>query len=944
MSIINQNLSLEMQEKYLKVIEGRELNIRLANEISSPDNLFYPAFLQGMTALREIVLQTRTFYQEGNAECLLKGFDNDSLSLYNGNIIAFEAQRGYGKTQTMLSFSHYLKRISGVYKQDCEYWKCGARRNTYVEDKKELSIFRESADNSTTCIPRFIVLPMIAPSALEEKQKLLHVILSRLYSYASEQAKDLNDDERINLSCILQKCLSGINGFKKLEENNTYDDFSSLQDVSDGLALRKHFWELLHFLSIKPERGGTAPENTFFVIQLDDVDSQIKYGYQVLDDIRKYLIIPNLVILISTDEDLLFRSIQEEHLQQFKSLKEIDPLYMPSIVAKISKKYINKLIPPSHMIHLPRLEHYMENSKVRLKLYYLKKDISDIDFKRYFLENREHEISENELLVLPWQQASVGFDIQETLFQLIFRKTGIVFSMHSNYMHNIIPRSLRGLCQLLFFLKGMEDIPVFTEKDFESEYAYISAWENRIRITELNLSYFKNYFINEWLDVKATRSSKDRNDRQFLRDLLDAPETDRVFLSIEYLSRCFPQSTDLQETLINLQDRKREAENELNKLPMNTSVTSKIKKKQDLQETINKINAELSTLNDSTPPNTIMGLNQYMLELSKTHRKSEDYLLLFSIHVLLSIASHMMILQEMKRSISMYLLNCENELSKRGFTNYFAFTLDPKNMSMPRTFPAQHERHIYLEINDLKIPVTTSISQEEAKTLWKNIDKIYKNLANLSFYRSIFNCFTVSEKNTNPIRLNILCFPTILLNLGKTLNPLAMETIDRQKTEAENMSDSMGLSKKFQKRLYYMQELPTFILSNWDVQEKIYKYLETRLGSLRNDNPDYAGSLSKLADNTKGNNYTELCELQLGEDDFVDLSEYLFSGIDTFLRNEYKLQMSYLFQVFPKDENGVPNVGLADAFIHCMYDDGQLFSNADFSHFLWSIFMKKGIL
>ena len=128
----------DISPKYLKVVRGKELNIRLAGEICSPRNMLYTAYQQAHGAVREIVNQTIT-YNEEYSKLREDYCKNDLLARYNGNIIAFEAQRGYGKTQTMMSFSYLLDQLKEI-------------------------------DGMPT---RFVVLPMIAPSALEEKQNLL---------------------------------------------------------------------------------------------------------------------------------------------------------------------------------------------------------------------------------------------------------------------------------------------------------------------------------------------------------------------------------------------------------------------------------------------------------------------------------------------------------------------------------------------------------------------------------------------------------------------------------------------------------------------------------------------------------------------------------------------------------------------------------------------------
>lgn len=925
MSSENQIPDLNMPEKYVKIIEGKELNIRLAEEITSRRSLFYSAFQQARDALEMIVNQTRTFYEDGEYKCLVEGYDDDCLSLYNGSIIAFEAQRGYGKTQTMLSFSHWMENLHAPFVRGCRHRGCGEQLPCACDHRKASTCYDADEKDACTNMPLFVVLPMIAPSAFEEKQNLLYVVLSRLYNHAQDlvREKNMSEEKRMELSRILQKCLSGINGFKKLDCQSSYDDFSSLQDVCDGLALRKHFWELLYFLA-KEEAG---PCDTFFVIQLDDVDSQIKNGYQVLDDIRKYLLIPNLVILMSTDEDLLFRAIQEEHFQQFKALNSIDPSNMPSLVAKISKKYINKLIPPSHMVHLPRLEQYLESAQTRLALYYLKRDV---EIERISSNHEDREKIRN-ALVLPWQD-EVQYNAQKTLFMLIFRKTGIAFTDHANYMHNIIPRSLRGLNQLIFFLNKMEDIPQFGEKDFKSEYDYVSAWEKRIKISELNLAYFKNYFLNEWLDAKITHVSTERNDRQFLRDLMNAPKDDRIILAIDYLTRIFPKKHTSQERETYLDDKKFEFEKELRSLAQNDK--SNAAEFISLWQTYDNINSELkelSTQKPSTPAYTVLGLNHYMIELSKEHRTNENHLLFFSIHVLLSIASHMMILQEKKCTIASYLSE-KKELLKNGFNDLIGFPLSPEYLGMPKTFPTQEKSFIHFDKNGLDFPITAPYPKKGINDLWREWDRLHgSNLPNLNNGRTIFESFLDENQPSKDYILNIMNFPTVLLNLGSTYNAKYMQKLDKAKSERQNRDDTISISITMQKQLYYMQEIAIFILANWDVQEKIYKYLQSfPIIEMQNNNQNFADLLYQY------NRYGRI---------EPHLYSYIFAGVDWILKDEkyFRPHMDYLFQIecFGEDMNGGPNVGLSKAFIECLINDDLLFSGLEFSNFFGYLF--KGL-
>ena len=858
MPLYDSNNGHTVEGKYVKIVQGKELNIRLASEIAAPGNLLYPAYQQARKAVMEIVEQTINFLdelKENETPCQV----NELLARYNGNIIAFEAQRGYGKTQTMLSFSSLLDKTC-----------------------------KEPTDSSS-CIKgmRFIVLPMIAPSAMEEDQKLLYVILSRFYNYAQKLAECLPyDKDRFTLSSLLQNCLSGINGLKKIKNSgcdNSCDDFETLQDVSDGMALRYHFWKLIHFLN--QHNDG----KTFFVIQLDDVDSQIKYGYQVMDDIRKYLVIPNLIILISTDGDLLYRAILEEHLNQFQRLREVAPQQNVSLLSKISNKYVDKLIPPSHMVHLPRIEQYLGSGiNEGLRLYYLTKDLDIASCSATKLM---------EACVFNWEK-DVEWDLENVLFRAIYEKTGLAFAKHSNYMHNIIPKSLRGLSQLLYLLKKMEEVPPFTDDSFKNEKAYLNAWEKRIASLEINLALFESYFINEWVDAKISRIDRERNDREFLRNLIKAPKDDRIILTIDYLTEKFGVQS-YQRRQNELLEKMQSLETEI-KIIGNVRNEEKKRKKIELEQSLEEVKKELADIKNRKPGYSRISLNHYMLQLSISNRESEDYLLFFSIHVILDIESHILVLKQRKHAIEDRLngqkKNGEEEEEKKisysGFNHYLAFDFDPQITSLPPTCltPGEDELNSFTEkhINKCFKPVMRfpkdcntnksiyDYKREEEKNVEHGADdptQIHYQPTQ-KYYKSIRESLFAPTEKEGEYLLSVFNFPIVLLNLGKTYNP--------EPSAGDNASYT-------QKLLYLYQELAVFILGNWDVQEKIYKYL-----------------LSTIPENLAGKDYEYYNKTVIRELTGSNLCGVLFRGVDAILSKYFSPLGDVLFsklEVFSIENN-----------------------------------------
>lgn len=350
----------EIQNRTIKLVKGQELNIHISDDICDPQSFMYPACHQAAQALGRIIEQTRFFHQSSEYASELELADN--LFQYSGNVIMFDAPRGGGKTHTMLSFSRILSKCSRNPSREC--WQ--------VPYEPTYRRFLET-HHLTDC--RFLLLSPIEPAALEGDQNILYVVLSRLVSYAESLLQEnrnyahIKEQERSELFEAVQRCLSGINGIKR-PQKDALDSITSLIDISDGTVLRKYFYNLVQQI-LKIAAYCEGAKNSFLILQLDDVDSQISCGYQVLEDVRKYLVIPNLVILVSADSEMLYHVILQGHYANFPNLLGDNHTSLSGELSRTCRKYIDKLIPPSHMVHLPQMDKYIEVNGNRLDLKYV---------------------------------------------------------------------------------------------------------------------------------------------------------------------------------------------------------------------------------------------------------------------------------------------------------------------------------------------------------------------------------------------------------------------------------------------------------------------------------------------------------------------------------------------------------------------------------------------
>lgn len=578
-----------IDKRVLSIRKGMELQVNVSTDISDPDSVMYQTYCQTLRALVGIVKQTKLFYDTCELYSVSDEQLDEQLFPFSSNIIAFSGSRGIGKTRTMLSVSSFLQK-----------------------DKKDRAAVLGRMDHGSMNLlsdKSFTVIPPISPSVLENKENILYVILTRLYRFAEEQLRAEerrksrnNSQRRENLWRAFQDCYSGINGLK-VQKPEKHGDLMELQDLRDGLILRRHFYTLIRTILNTDSRG-----EAFLVLQLDDADSQVENGYEVLEDVRKYLQIPNLVILMSTDIEMLQNVILQDHLDQFKDQKK-NPVFRKELM-KSCRKYIDKLIPPSYMIHLPTLHELLQ-----------------------YYSNVELGYTEGDgIKIYPWAK---DMDLQDTILMEIYRKTGVLFVRPENYVHYIVPTTIRGLNQLLYMLSRMKELPVLEahRENFSSPENLVEAMSERIRMEDENLRQFSDYFTEAWVKVKVV----DEDDQAFLKKLRG--ESSRMYIqaTIDYLYKRYSESEVLKE-----------------------------RKKHFTQQF----------------------LDQFMVELDEKHVSEEDKYLLFSIRTIFTLNHHKMVLRQKRDAISLF-----RQMKKQNESElppYFAVDYNPSVTFLPRTYLVNH--------------------------------------------------------------------------------------------------------------------------------------------------------------------------------------------------------------------------------------------------------------
>lgn len=465
------------------MIKGKESSLIVENVVKSikTGGFLASSYLRALRALCDYIEITDPIRRELSSEDCPS--IRDSI-LYRSpqNIIAFSGKRGSGKSSTMLSLSEVL----GNGKK----WKdlCA------LPDVDGLSFSLKNR--------RFVVIDPIDPTTLETNQSILSVILSRLLFIAEREWSQRinfygsfqdNENKKTDLLVLARRCLNGIRSVK--EKKDICQDLSDLQRIGDSSILKKDLYDfvelLLQFCNAAKDKSEASHT---LVLQIDDTDCQISRGHETMEDIRKYLTLPNVLILMATDTKLLRKVLAQHYAYDFSENLRLN-LVDTEEIRRLGEKHLAKLIPPSHVIHLPKIDEVIRDQTDLIHIYYYEDETKIADDK-HLLDPCEEKDRDYE-----------NYSYQSVILRYIYRKTHIVFSAHSAYANNIIPTTLRGLAYLLGQLSSMEDVPEIDldHKPFSADYL-ASGLEAQFTILDRNLNLFETYFLHNWVPAKLPQN------------------------------------------------------------------------------------------------------------------------------------------------------------------------------------------------------------------------------------------------------------------------------------------------------------------------------------------------------------------------------------------------------------------------------------------------------
>lgn len=397
---------------------------------------------------------------------------------------------GNQKESENLYFAEEYKNAIAIIKEIVKDWQCNSTNTDLCERMKcqwdnlpknnrvlfhgqrgsgktsvTMSVAKSIEGHLVDCT-KFKVLPIINPGYFDQDTNILKTVISNMFEMAKCIIKNECDFQQNEYEDLLKQFEEVYRLLGNIESpNKEKHTLESLNEISKASGMREEMQKLIDkFLKILPCHANCL------VLVIDDVDMSVAYAATMLEQIKKFLELDNLLILISANLEQLHNEMREHYSKAFKETLKNDS-QSPSIdVEDLASKYLLKLFPTSRRINV---------------------------------ERPVSELLQTELYIPDGNKKGA---LQKVILSFIWERTRLLFipKDSENTLHPIIPTNLRELAQLIELLVSMKEVKYYykeesengeQDKDMYNLFEDYMAYNN----CQENVQAFKNYFLNVWI-------------------------------------------------------------------------------------------------------------------------------------------------------------------------------------------------------------------------------------------------------------------------------------------------------------------------------------------------------------------------------------------------------------------------------------------------------------
>ena len=243
------------------------------------------------------------------------GFDIDNINeVKMHDAILVYGSRGNGKSTVMINLKDF---ITGNYRSD-------ATKNKLNNKVK--------------------ILETIDPTIQEEDEDFLLVILSSILKEVENHQED-RYQKRDGFYDSLENVLKIVEATRSKKKDNI-DIFDKFYGLKSGVGLAEELHNLF-------KHTKDIFDVEILVIPIDDVDMNLKQGYQIADSIRKYMSSPYIIPIVAFNIRQMRVVIKYNKYKEFGLAidKELE-LEELSFLRSLPNDYLSKVFPPNRRIYL----------------------------------------------------------------------------------------------------------------------------------------------------------------------------------------------------------------------------------------------------------------------------------------------------------------------------------------------------------------------------------------------------------------------------------------------------------------------------------------------------------------------------------------------------------------------------------------------------------------
>lgn len=262
------------------------------------------------------------------------------------NVITIIGSRGGGKTTAMQE----IKNVFLNFNEKKKEWltKIG---NPYAEELGK-QIDKRFA---------FSVMDVVDASVLEEKDDLLELILWFMCREVGEKVrKDKYNNKYVANEGERQKFIDALDEVYKMHQSvkgkneKKYGGESvvtALENMPNSIRTRQAMENLLDIYCkiLFPHEY----QNAYLVVAIDDLDLNIQKGYQMMEEIRRYLLNWRIIVLLAVDYKQMENVCEAHFFKEFGVRRyDITDNSLERHIGELSNSYMTKVFPFSNRIYL----------------------------------------------------------------------------------------------------------------------------------------------------------------------------------------------------------------------------------------------------------------------------------------------------------------------------------------------------------------------------------------------------------------------------------------------------------------------------------------------------------------------------------------------------------------------------------------------------------------